>query len=90
MSDIYKRFEEHLKPGSRILDLGCGSGRDSKYFLDKGNDVVSLDASETMCKKTYELTGRPALNMRIEDINCEMNLMRCGHVPRCSMLTSVI
>ena len=24
MSDIYKRFEEHLKPGSRILDLGCG------------------------------------------------------------------
>ena len=32
MSDIYKRFEEHLKPGSRILDLGCGSGRDSKYF----------------------------------------------------------
>ena len=71
MSDIYKRFEEHLKPGSRILDLGCGSGRDSKYFLDKGYDVVSLDASETMCKKTYELTGRPALNMRIEDINCE-------------------
>ena len=71
MSDIYKRFEENLKPGSRILDLGCGSGRDSKYFLDKGYDVVSLDASETMCKKTYELTGRPALNMRIEDINCE-------------------
>ena len=35
MSDIYKRFEEHLKPGCRILDLGCGSGRDSKYFLTR-------------------------------------------------------
>ena len=58
MSDIYKRFEEHLKPGSRILDLGCGSGRDSKYFLDKGYDVVSLDASEAMCRKTQELTGK--------------------------------
>ena len=56
MSDIYKRFEENLKPGCRILDLGCGSGRDSKYFLDKGYDVVSLHASEAMCRKTQELT----------------------------------
>ena len=58
MSDIYKRFEENLKPGCRILDLGCGSGRDSKYFLDKGYKVVSLDASEAMCRKTQELTGK--------------------------------
>lgn len=71
MSDIYKRFEEHLKPGSRILDLGCGSGRDSKYFLDKGYKVVSLDASEAMCRKTQELTGKAAVHMRIEDMNYE-------------------
>ncbi len=71
MSDIYKRFEEHLKPGSRILDLGCGSGRDSKYFLDKGYDVVSLDASEAMCRKTQELTGKEAVHMRIENMNYE-------------------
>ena len=71
MSDIYKRFEEHLKPGSRILDLGCGSGRDSKYFLDKGYDVVSLDASEAMCRKTQELTGKEAVHKRIEDMNYE-------------------
>ena len=69
MSDIYKRFEEHLKPGSRILDLGCGSGRDSKYFLDKGYDVVSLDASEAMCRKTQELTGKEAVHKRIENMN---------------------
>ena len=71
MSDIYKRFEEHLKPGSRILDLGCGSGRDSKYFLDKGYKVVSLDASEAMCRKTQELTGKAAVHRRIEDMNYE-------------------
>ena len=71
MSDIYKRFEEHLKPGCRILDLGCGIGRDSKYFLDKGYDVVSLDASEAMCRKTHELTGKEAVHMRIEDMNYE-------------------
>lgn len=71
MSDIYKRFEKNLKPGCRILDLGCGSGRDSKYFLDKGYDVVSLDASEAMCRKTQELTGKAAVHMRIENMNYE-------------------
>ena len=71
MSDIYKRFEKNLKPGCRILDLGCGSGRDSKYFLDKGYKVVSLDASEAMCRKTQELTGKAAVHMRIEDMNYE-------------------
>lgn len=71
MSDIYKRFEKNLKPGCRILDLGCGSGRDSKYFLDKGYDVVSLDASEAMCRKTQELTGKEAVHKRIEDMNYE-------------------
>ena len=71
MSDIYKRFEENLKPGCRILDLGCGSGRDSKYFLDKGYKFVSLDASEAMCRKTQELTGKAAVHMRIEDMNYE-------------------
>lgn len=27
---------KYLKPGAHILDLGCGSGRDSKVFLQKG------------------------------------------------------
>ena len=65
MSDIYKRFEKNLKPGCRILDLGCGSGRDSKYFLDKGYDVISLDASEAMCRKTQEPTGKEAVHKRL-------------------------
>ncbi|MCR4607553.1 MAG: hypothetical protein K5771_07500 [Oscillospiraceae bacterium] len=30
VSDLYTDFEECLNPGARILDLGCGSGRDSK------------------------------------------------------------
>ena len=33
MSGLYAEFGKYLKPGCKILDLGCGSGRDSKYFL---------------------------------------------------------
>lgn len=28
-------------PGKRVLDFGCGSGRDTKYFLEAGLDVVA-------------------------------------------------
>lgn len=91
MSDIYKHFEKNLMPGCRILDLGCGSGRDSKYFMDKGYKVVSLDASEAMCRKTQELTGKAAVHMRIEDMNYENEfdaVWACAsllHVPKRDM-----
>ena len=35
VTDLYVDFEECLNPGARILDLGCGSGRDSRYFAKK-------------------------------------------------------
>ena len=33
---VQERFRKMLPVGSRILDFGCGSGRDTKYFLEKG------------------------------------------------------
>jgi 2-polyprenyl-3-methyl-5-hydroxy-6-metoxy-1,4-benzoquinol methylase len=39
-------FIERLKPGSRILDLGCGPGQCSKYFAERGFDVTGIDFSE--------------------------------------------
>ena len=32
--ELYDRFEEHLVPYGHVLDAGCGSGRDTKYFLE--------------------------------------------------------
>ena len=49
----------------------CGSGRDSKAFLDAGYDVVSFDASIEMCKRASKLTGREVKNMRFEDMSFE-------------------
>lgn len=50
MQALYDQFEAYLNPGDKILDLGCGSGRDSKYFLSKGYEVVSVDGSIEMCR----------------------------------------
>lgn len=36
MSSIQDDFLSLLHSGARILDLGCGTGRDSRYFLSRG------------------------------------------------------
>ena len=38
-------FLAKLKKGSHILDFGCGSGRDTKYFLEQGYNVDAVDGS---------------------------------------------
>lgn len=40
-----------------ILDFGCGSGRDTKYFLSKGFKVDAADGSEKMCEAASKLAG---------------------------------
>ena len=47
---LYKAFLEYIPIGGRIMDLGCGSGRDVKWFRDHGYDAYGLDASEELVK----------------------------------------
>jgi SAM-dependent methyltransferase len=71
MEHLYRPFLAHIPLRGRILDAGCGVGRDSKAFLDQGYDVVSFDASEKMVALTTQLTGRPALHLRFQDVEFE-------------------
>lgn len=71
MSDVQSRFLAYIPAGGSILDAGCGSGRDSKCFLDAGYDVVSFDASGEMCRRASDYIGKSVLNMRFEDITYE-------------------
>lgn len=68
MSKLYAEFERYLKPGCRIMDLGCGSGRDSRYFSEKGYDVVAVDPSSVMCKRTKEFAGVITYTLKAEEV----------------------
>jgi SAM-dependent methyltransferase len=45
MSPLYARFLPHVPAGGRILDAGCGSGRDALAFRQRGHVVDAFDAS---------------------------------------------
>lgn len=57
MSDTHTRFIKLLPAGARILDFGCGSGRDTKVFLEAGYQVDATDGSQEMCARASEFTG---------------------------------
>lgn len=55
--ELQSRFASMLPAGGRVLDLGCGSGRDSLAFLKAGFDVDAVDGSRQMVKAAKNLTG---------------------------------
>ena len=63
------RFLSKLKSGSYLLDFGCGSGRDTKYFLEQGFCVDAIDGSQELCKLASNYTGIEVKNMLFQEFN---------------------
>ena len=86
-SDIQDSFLKYLEKGSLILDFGCGSGRDSRYFLNKGYQVEAIDGSHEMVKIASKLTGLNVKQMMFNELDeCEKydGIFACAsilHVP---------
>ena len=69
LSENRARFEKVLPEGGSILDLGCGSGRDSLAFLEDGYEVTPLDGSAEMCALAEIHTDLEVLNMTFEELD---------------------
>jgi SAM-dependent methyltransferase len=69
MSETLERFLSYLPKGAHILDAGSGTGRDTKYFLEKGYQVTAFDASIEMVKMSSAYTGQQTLLMSFEDMH---------------------
>ena len=69
MSSSRERFLKYIPDGGRILDAGCGSGRDSKAFIQLGYSVVAFDASREMCKMASELIDQEVWQMRFDEMS---------------------
>lgn len=68
-TEIQDIFLKYIPLGGKILDFGCGSGRDTKYFISKGYDVDATDGSEELCKIASEYTGIQVKQMLFEGLD---------------------
>lgn len=65
---IQDKFLSLLPQTASVLDFGCGSGRDTKYFLEKGYQVDAVDGSEKLCHLASKYTGIKARCMLFQEL----------------------
>lgn len=77
------RFLKLLPDRAVVLDFGCGSGRDTKYFLEKGCRVTAVDGSERLCRLASEYTGILVRQMLFQDLDepeCYDGIWACASI----------
>ena len=68
MSHLYKDFLKHIPKGGHILDLGCGSGRDSLEFIKQGYNVTAVDGSKELSIAASKLIEQEVICSKFEDL----------------------
>ena len=69
MSFAQEKFAALLPGRGTILDFGCGSGRDTKYFIDKGFNVTATDGCKEFCEAASKYTGIKVKNQLFTELN---------------------
>jgi SAM-dependent methyltransferase len=86
--ETQNKFLEKLPKGAYILDFGCGSGRDTKYFLEHGYKVDAIDGSDELVKYASKYTGIKVKKMifqELDAISCYDGIWACSsilHLPK--------
>ena len=57
----------NVKKGSRILDIGTGTGKQAFAFAEKGYDVTGIDLSEAMLKVANKKNRYKNVNFQVAD-----------------------
>lgn len=68
-TQIQNVFLKLLPKNACILDFGCGSGRDTKFFLDCGYQVEAIDGSLELCRAASEYTGIHVKQMLFQELD---------------------
>lgn len=68
MTNTYKEFLKLVPEGGKILDLGCGSGRDSMNFMKLGYEVTAVDGSKELAKRASVLLRKEVIVSTFEEL----------------------
>lgn len=68
MAQGHAEFTALLPPGGRVLDAGCGSGRDALEFHRQGFRVTAMEASAALAALARAYTGLPIQVMTFDEV----------------------
>lgn len=68
MSHLYNDFLKHIPKCGHILDLGCGSGRDSLEFIKQGYNVTAVDGSKELSIAASKLIEQEVICSKFEEL----------------------
>jgi SAM-dependent methyltransferase len=63
---------DRLKPGQRILELGCGSGRDAVHLQSLGHTVTASDFSEYAIRENARLQRASGVRFLLQDLRMSL------------------
>lgn len=69
LAHLYEPFLTAVTKGGKILDIGCGAGRDLKRFAEEGFEAVGIDPSEKLAALASEFSGCKVLASKVQDLN---------------------
>lgn len=89
------RFMQRLQTKTKILDIGCGPGRDAKIFSEHGFEVVGIDfspqmiaiAKESAPNCSFLVMDIEALNFPAESFEGAWASCALLHIPKKNMLS---
>ncbi|MCI9069238.1 class I SAM-dependent methyltransferase [uncultured Clostridium sp.] len=70
-NNLCNNFLNNIKKGGKILDLGCGSGRDSLEFIKRGYKITAVDGSKEIASRSSKIIGQPVIYSKFEDLKLE-------------------
>lgn len=93
LTEVQEKFMTLIPKGGTVLDFGCGAGRDTKAFLERGYKVEAVDGSENLCKIASEFTGIEVKQMlfnELDKVNKYDGIWACAsilHLPKDELRT---
>lgn len=68
-------FRRWIKPGFRVLEIGCGTGLDTMFLADLGARVIACDPSEAMLACTRRRLASPIASDRVRLLSCGLQTL---------------
>ncbi len=80
-SEMWRWLDTTFAAGSRLIDLGCGTGLDAARMADRGHHVTATDWSSLMVQRTRDRAEREGLSRRMEALEVgghELHRLDCA------------